>query len=206
MTRSVLMATAAVGFAMLPLGAADAQTPLDWSGGYVGIHAGYLWGEITTDEPFDDGHSVAVPIAGGLAGYNFPMMSARPVQFGVEADFGIAGTGNGPAVALADEVASYAYDLEWDAHFRVRAGMTGGTVMPFVAAGLALAHLGSWAPVPDATLVGGTVGGGIDFKLGPKLVGRVEGLYDWYGGKDVGDFTVDFHAFTARAALILRLP
>jgi outer membrane immunogenic protein len=204
MTRSVLMATAAVGFAMLPLGAADAQTPLDWSGGYVGIHAGYLWGHLDA-VPYDS-RSLDAPIAGGLFGYNFPMMSARPVQFGVEADFGIAGPENaGEAAVAGDASASYLYDLEWDAHFRVRAGLPGGTVMPFVAAGLALAKFDPFEK-PNPLLVGGTVGGGVDFKLGPKVIGRVEGLYDCYIGKDIEDYTLTFHAFTARAALIVRLP
>jgi hypothetical protein len=125
--------------------------------------------------------------------------------FGIEADFGIAGA-HADGLAGFDALASYAYDLEWDAHFRVRAGMPSGNVMPFFAAGLALAGLGGDSGYPDAVLVGGTVGGGLDVRLGPSLVGRIEGLYDCYAGKDIDAFTLDFHAFTARAALILRLP
>jgi outer membrane immunogenic protein len=205
MNKSVLMATAAVGFALLPPGAANAQSPSDWSGGYLGVHAGHLWGEISTDTFAGDKTATRQPIAGGLLGYNFPMMSARPVQFGVEADFGVAGP-HAAYVVDSDVIGSYDFDFEWDAHFRVRAGMPGGTVMPFVAAGLALARLDGGATTYSATLVGGTVGGGLDVKLGPKLMGRVEGLYDWYGSKHINFFTLDFHAFTARAALMVRLP
>jgi outer membrane immunogenic protein len=210
MTRSVLMVTAAVGFAVLPLGAADAQTPLDWSGGYLGVHAGYLWGDVTVDDGvFPDGGPIRGPVAGGLFGYNFAMTPVPPVVFGVEADFGLANvTGiGGTCFPCGDNVVTYGYDLDWDAHFRVRAGMPGGTVMPFLAAGLALAELNVTSDeMFGGVFVGGTVGGGVDVKLGPRVIGRVEGLYDWYARKNYDFYSVDFHAFTARAALIVRLP
>jgi outer membrane immunogenic protein len=209
MRKSVWMATAAVGFAVLPLGAADAQTPLDWSGGYLGLHAGYLWGDVNLSDSFDPGGgSIRGPIAGGLAGYNFAMTPVPPVVFGVEADFGLANvTGTGVPCEVCDGLSTYAYDLEWDAHFRVRAGIPQGNVMPFLAAGLALADLSVTSEeVFGGVFVGGTIGGGVDVKLGPKLIGRVEALYDVYASRTYDEYTVDFTAFTARAALILRLP
>jgi outer membrane immunogenic protein len=210
MRKTMWMASAAIGLAALPLGAADAQTPLDWSGGYLGLHAGYLWGDVDVSDGIYVGGGGAIhgPIAGALAGYNFPSTPLPPVVFGVEADFGLGNvTGTGIPCEMCDEVATYTYDLEWDAHFRVRAGVPGGTVMPFLAAGLALADLNVTSDeVFGGVFVGGTIGGGVDVKLGPRLIGRVEGLYDWYAHKDYDEYGVDFTAFTARAALILRLP
>jgi hypothetical protein len=55
-----------------------------------------------------------------------------------------------------------------------------------------------------------SLGAGIDVRLGPNGVFRVEGLYDTYGSKDYDfdeePYGVDFSAWTARVAAIFELP
>jgi len=104
----------------------------------------------------------------------------------------------------------YLYDLNWDAHFRLRAAVPMGQFTPFVAAGLALADLniqqGCGIRQEGGLFTGGTIGGGVDMKLMPNLAIRGEVLYDFYGRHDYNGFSADFNAWTTRAALIIKLP
>jgi outer membrane immunogenic protein len=209
MTRASLLASAAVGCAMLSLGSAQAQAPFDWSGFYAGIHGGYLSGDVALDGyGLTRGGPISGPAWGVLAGYNFAMSPIAGSVFGVEADVRkVDATGVGTSVDCAHD---YLYDLSWDAHFRARLGFPQGNAMPFVAAGLALANL----DITDACSLeqygglytGGSVGAGLDLKLSPRAFGRVEALYDFYGSKTYEDFSADFHAWTFRAALAFMLP
>ena len=214
MRNSLLVTTAALGIAMMPLGAAQAQTPFDWSGFYAGLHGGFLSGDVNLTGTSDGiGGPVSGLIGGPLAGYNFTPTTffSGPVVFGVEGDFGLANaTGTGisicPEVDISCDV--YHYDLNWDAHLRARAGVPMGNFMPFVAGGLAFADLN----ITDAGVnkgglyTGWTVGTGADVAVGKNLVGRVEVLYDDYGTKTYTDYSASLTAWTGRVALIWRLP
>jgi outer membrane immunogenic protein len=203
---------------MMPLGAAQAQAPFDWSGFYAGVHGGFLSGNATLTEfagPVDTGPISGV-VGGPLGGYNFApgTFFSAPVMFGVEGDFGFASvTGTGTSQITCPptcdgSVDLYHYDLNWDAHLRARAGAPIGNVMPFVAAGLALADLNV---TEDVTFLGGlytgwTVGTGVDVAFGSNMVGRAEVLYDSYGTKTYTDYSVNLTAWTGRVALIFKLP
>lgn len=207
MKRSLLLSTAALAIAMMPLGAAEAQGPFDNPGLYFGVHGGFFSGnvDVVGDEMF--GGPIDGFIGGGLIGYNFARTPGQNVLFGVEADFGV-GNVTGIGVAM-DVVDTYAYDLHWDAHFRVRAGAPSGNVMPFVAAGLALADL-RVESLYTGTLAGLSLGAGLDAALGPNLIGRAEALYDIYCDKDFEygseEGTVSLSGFTFRLAAIFKLP
>jgi outer membrane immunogenic protein len=217
MKRTHLLRSAAIAMAaMLPIGAAEAQTPFDWNGFYAGIHGGVLTGDVTVHEEYATGGSISGTVVGGLAGYNFPTTALPPILFGVEADFGWAnvhGQNTGGIFALVevfDSCSDYLYDLNWDAHFRVRAGVPMGNVTPFLAGGLAVAdlnvnQLGCEQEV-GGIYTGGTIGGGLDVKLGPSAILRGEVLFDFYGRKQYSNFSADLTAQTVRGALIWRLP
>src|SRR5262245_53718847 len=202
MKRSLLLISAALGVAGLPLGAvhaADAARAFDWSGFYVGLHGDQLSGDVSGHEDFNaPGGKISGTIWGLLAGYNFRHSPLDPWLLGVEADFGWADVhGQGKGDCNID----YLYDLNWDAHLRVRAGAPQGSIMPFVAAGLALADLNitevCGGPVEIGGLyTGGTVGGGIDFRPSPQALIRGEVLYDFYMDKHYSDFTASFTAWT----------
>jgi outer membrane immunogenic protein len=223
MTRTLLLASAALGVAILPLGAANAAdliapvTPFNWSGFYAGIHGGWLSGDVNVHEEYEGGGgNISGPIFGLLAGVNFFYLPAAPWVLGVEADFGWADIhGSGVGDGGSDCSPTYLYDLNWNGHARLRASypMMGGAT-PFVAAGLAVADLN----ITDACyheqvgglFVGGTIGAGVDIHAGqfnapPNLMLRGEVLYDFYHTKHYEDYSVDFSSWTARLALIWLL-
>jgi outer membrane immunogenic protein len=213
MTRTLLLASAAIGTAMLSIGAAQAATPFDWSGFYAGIHAGDFHGMVHIDDNSLPALGTLDGFMGGLLlGYNLPSAPLGPLVLGVEADLGHGKLhGNG---SMTDATSTFfTYDLDWDAHFRLRVGAPFGNILPFIAGGVALAGLQvtehDLIPVVigNETYVGGSIGVGIDAQLAPGLIGRIEGLYDKYATKHYDDgYSVDFSAWTARAALIVRLP
>ena len=218
MRNSLLVTTAALGIAMMPLGAAQAQTPFDWSGFYAGLHGGFLSGDVNVTGILDGmlGGPISGLIGGPLAGYNFAPTTffSGPVVFGVEGDFGLAGaTGTGTSQGTDVSIDLY-YDLSWDAHLRARAGVPMGNFMPFVAGGLAFADLNitetggtETGGAPQGGLyTGWTVGTGADVALGNNMVGRAEVLYDDYGTKAYTDYSASLTAWTGRVALIWRLP
>ena len=121
---------------------------------------------------------------------------------GVEADFGWTNAeGNG--ITCFDCVGSFHYDLEWDAHFRVRAGFPMGNFMPFVAGGLALADLNiteNSEPLWNDIYTGGTIGAGFDALLGRNFIGRAEILYDFYPTQTRDEYSASINATTFRVA------
>jgi len=212
MRNSLLVTTAALGIAMMPLGAAQAQTPFDWSGFYAGLHGGFLSGDVNvTGTPVGMfGGPISGLIGGPLAGYNFAPTTffSGPVVFGVEGDFGLTGaTGTGTSQGTDASIDLY-YDLNWDAHLRARAGVPMGNFMPFVAGGLAFADLNITENNihPGGLYTGWTIGTGADVAVGKNMVGRVEVLYDDYGTKAYTDYSASLTAWTGRVALIWRLP
>jgi outer membrane immunogenic protein len=196
MRRSLLLASVA-GLSALPL-SAEAQTAFNWAGFYAGLHAGYLRGDVVVDEfgmPSATG-TIEGGIFGGLAGFN--AAASTGLVWSLEGDVGF-GDLHGTGDSTTDV---FTYDFDWNMHFRARAGVPVGN-----AGGLALAQLHvSETTTLGGLYTGGTIGGGVDFMLTPKIVGRFEGLRDIFQRQDYGDYSVDFSSWTARAALIFRLP
>jgi outer membrane immunogenic protein len=180
-----------------------APMPLTWSGAYVGIHGGYIWGDADADFG-RAGASADIDglIGGALAGYNFEF---DRVMLGVEADFGLTNaSGEGPYPLIDGDDTTVDYDMDWNAHLRARVGLPMGKFMPFVAGGLAFADLtaktNSYSG--SATFTGWTLGGGADVMFSDHFVGRAEILYDDYGSQDFDGATIDLTGTTVRAALI----
>lgn len=215
--------------------AADISEPVynyDWSGAYVGVHGGSLWGEadVTYDNEPGGGDLDGGFWGGALAGYN---LQHEKFVFGVEADFGLGDvSGEGKPQPVKKETYDYTYDLDWNAHLRARAGFAVDRALFFVAGGLAVAEhtlgveesglidcayvclqvpplvtesLGS----DSQTHVGFTIGGGIEFALTDKVLLRAEYLYDNYGEANYEDeegneYDVDLTAQTVRAAVSFK--
>jgi len=218
MTRTLLLASVAVGVTMLPLGAANAAdtfrtapAAFDWTGFYAGIHGGWLNGDVNVHEEEVNGGGGAIDgtIWGFLAGTNFYYPPAAPWLLGLEGDFGWADVhGTGKLGGGCDSAPDYTYDLHWDAHLRLKASYPMGGVTPFLAAGLALADLsiteGCEILEVGGLFTGGTIGAGVDFPATRDVMLRGEVLYDFYGRKQYTDFSADFTAWTARVALMWR--
>ena len=188
--------------------AADIAEPAvyDWSGLYGGVHAGYLWGDVSLVE-----NGGAVPgggiegfVAGPLAGFN---MQFDILVFGVDGDFGWS-EADGQGVAVLPD---FNYDLNWDAHIRARAGFAADNLLFFVAGGLALADLDITeigGPVRGTTYTGFTIGGGVDYGFSANLIGRLEYLHDEFGKESYTDgndiYRADLTNDTVRAVVVYK--
>jgi outer membrane immunogenic protein len=193
-------------------GAADIEAPpapYEWGGLYVGLHAGYLWGDVNIDEegaPVATGGDIDGFVGGALAGFNFEL---DPLVLGIEADIGWADVdGDGGA---APPEPDYSYDLNWNAHVRGRAGFAFDRALIFVAGGLAYADLDIDQDLEErigGSYWGWSIGGGIDYAITDEIIGRIEYLHDEFDDKDYEedeeDYTAELNTDTVRAALIFK--
>jgi outer membrane immunogenic protein len=166
-----------------------------WTGGYLGLSAGYGWGDSFVDFEGMDYNVDLEPkgfIGGAFAGYNYQF--TNNVVFGVEGDAmysdmdvsGVLGTFNG----YPDPRSLYGVDIDWTASVRGRLGYAFDRFLPYVTAGVAFAHYDhsetQLAPASEsATSTGWTVGAGVDYALTDNLFLKAEYRYSDYGSVDV---------------------
>lgn len=173
---------------------------VNWTGGYVGVHAGYGWGTVldvnnpnATEQDIDGGF-------GGIqAGYNHQF--SNNVVLGVEADVSlgnVSGAFDGRTISVYN---GYYTEDEITAlgTLRARLGYSAGRFLPFVTGGLAWANVDHMlgcdrarvvgAPLPPTgcatkfetsksdIAVGWTVGAGAEYALTDKWSLKGEYLY-----------------------------
>lgn len=170
-----------------------------WTGGYAGVQAGHLWGNGRTtaatgwnSEPDVDGW-----LGGVYAGYNHQL--ANQVVIGVEADLTVGNAdGFGQAydpwgIPLPPPEIGDVYELNWSGAARVKVGYAMDRLLPYVAGGVAFADINVHAiddgfpisPVMGDTMVGWTVGAGVEYAFTDNLIGRVEYRYTDFGDFDL---------------------
>lgn len=182
-------------------GSATAQDSVyDWSGGYVGVQAGYGWGNSTggvyirsPSAPYGTAGFDPDGFLGGLyAGYNHQF--GDNVIFGAEADLNYA--------RLTADVDSFRYEngdpvpsgnsaraeMTWNGSVRIRAGYAFDRFLPYIAGGMAFGRYEFTptylvtGPLPGAkTQTGWTIGAGVDYAVTDNLIARVEYRYTDYG-------------------------
>ncbi len=135
----------------------------NWTGPYAGVLVGYGW---STAAPAIGGSGL---IAGGYIGYN--AQGAGPWVIGAEADLQWSNRRSNGVGGI---------DTNWTSNFRVRAGYSMGSFLPYIAGGLALAGVDDNG-ANTGTEVGYTIGAGIEAALTSNVVGRIEYLYSGYG-------------------------
>lgn len=215
--RKFLLATlsaAAVTFASQAAFAADVNmvpAAYDWSGPYVGVTAGYAWGNVTQYAgAVDSGELDDLDgfIAGGTLGYNHQMDS---LLIGLETDISYSDISsefsNQPGWGCG--VNGCQTDVDWFATARLRLGLPMDSVLPYVTGGLAIGGVQSkivGAPnfSLDETEFGWTVGGGVEAAVSESLTVKAEVLYVDFGRTDrVGpnDFAVSTDFIAARLGL-----
>lgn len=167
---------------------AQAQTmnTQQWSGFYVGVNAGGLFGNTSTSDIGPAGPGGLSGSGGGFiggvqGGYNTMF---GPVMLGAEIDFqgstyaaGLSGGGpGGPANAT-----EY---TPWFSTFRARGGYAFGSILPYLTGGAVwgqrtLTGGGPGMPAFSAssTYWTWTVGGGVEAKLAERWSAKVEYLY-----------------------------
>ncbi|MDH4986161.1 porin family protein [Aminobacter anthyllidis] len=181
-----------------------------WTGGYVGIQAGYSWADSTLTY-FDtvDGYTPNYyaelkpsGFMGGLyAGYNRQFSSN--LLLGVEADIQAGGADSSPVSGRLrgggeDSIYTYTSKLDWSASLRARMGYAAGRFLPYVTAGLSAAQfeisrtaVHPYGPMAASDVYAGwSVGAGLEFAATDAIVLRTEYRYSDYGHEnlDVVDY------------------
>jgi outer membrane immunogenic protein len=197
-----------------PGGYKDAYAPVaTWTGFYVGAHVGWGGGDADVDIPAypfpkhsQDGDGV---VGGGHIGYNYQV---NRFVLGVEGDFSGSDvksdhlSGNGGTEL-------YKIDENWRASVRGRLGYAFDRTLIYATAGGAWANIDTqYVPlaggVKNATLNGWTAGGGVEYQLTPKWIGRVEYLFADYDRQrfvHLGPSFVDYQTNEVRAGISYKI-
>jgi outer membrane immunogenic protein len=142
-----------------------------WAGGYAGIYGGYNWGDTDGVSSNTDGYA-----AGVYGGYNWQFDN---FVAGVEADVGYSGAdGVSAAGVTADQGA--------EGSLRARFGYDMNPFLVYGTAGVAATgmEVSDGANSDNNTMVGYTVGAGVETFLTENVTARVEYRYTDYGSKD----------------------
>jgi len=149
-----------------------APSPLfNWTGFYLGGHAGYGWSDSENLDPKGW-------FGGGQIGYNWQY--APNWVFGLEGD--ISGSDIKAGGGVTPLVAS---KTNYFGTGRARLGYTVDRVMVYGTGGVAWAHnkANDAAFLDDRTHIGWTAGAGIEYAFAPNWSTKLEWLYADYGSK-----------------------
>jgi outer membrane immunogenic protein len=203
---AVAIVTALAG----PVAAADLRTPVkatplppapqivNWTGFYLGGHAGYGWSKVETETPDTDLHNPSVTSSGlalGFhAGYNWQLGPAPWGSWvvGIEGD-ATSTPGWHKRVCEAERspdcTSGAQGGLNWLASIRGRLGLAFDRTLIYATGGVAWASGQAWAGTSlaiaelERKVVGGVVGGGIEWKYNPNFSLRLEGLHYMFNNK-----------------------
>lgn len=170
---AVLVATPAFAADMAtrgPVYKAPAAAPLfNWTGFYIGGHAGYGWGDASGAASSD----TSGWFGGGQLGVNYQF--APNWVWGVEAD--ISGAD------ISDSVAGAAFKTDMLGTARLRLGYTVDRFMVYGTGGLAWAHSKDTVlGISDKnTNVGWALGAGIEYAFAPNWTAKLEYIHADYG-------------------------
>lgn len=187
----------------------------NWSGFYVGAHAGYRWADADFSGPGYDFVGFPFPVRnesyrlnGGIfgvqAGYNY--LITPTILAGIEGDWSWGSrhdSAAGTVFAFALDGLSFASEakLTWQATIRGRLGVVNGPWLFYGTGGVAFARV-RWTdnstfifdgtPTTTAfssdvgrTLTGFAVGAGIEYMWTQNWIARVEYLYENFGDVNV---------------------
>lgn len=165
-----------------PPAAVAAPVPsFTWTGGYLGVQAGYGWGRSTYGAA-GVGSTRTRPegfMLGGYAGYNYQFEGSGAV-IGVETDLNWANIDDKKTIAGVSGKA----ETRWNGATRARLGYAFDRFLVYGAAGVAYADRKvsvSGFGSDKKTAVGWTVGGGVESALTENVVARAEYRYTDYG-------------------------
>lgn len=178
-----------------PMAAAPVASAYNWTGGYLGLQAGYAWGDSTADY-FRQSGSAATQIdpkgwlGGFYLGYNHQF--SNNVVIGVDADAAYAdidGKGYYTFGGIVSPTETDSARLKWSAAVRGRLGYSIDRFMPYLAGGLAFGKIkaradglsasfnGEWSKV----YTGYTIGAGAEYALTDALILRGEYRFTDFG-------------------------
>ncbi|WP_448952759.1 outer membrane protein [Labrys neptuniae] len=180
---------------------APVVTPYNWSGPYVGLHAGYGWGRETDDQsrlfpvpsttvvqttttsaPADK-FDLSGFIGGAHAGYNYQI---NQFVIGVEGDIDYSNlNGSAHAVYPGGIARTLKLKTEWQGSARARFGYAFDNILVYATGGLAVANakLSTAGAHSSNTHVGWTAGLGAEYAFTQNWIGRLEVRYSDFGKK-----------------------
>ena len=200
--------------ANLPLKAPPIQAAFDWSGLYIGAHAGYgrAPASAVLTDPFLNttaNNSASAGMIGGVqAGYNRRLPSG--LLFGVEADLTFPNylISDSIVAVLATPRSEVVEHLNYVGTVRGRLGYASGHWLLYATGGLAYAGetFTNSPPVGDIekhlnVRVGWSAGAGVEYAFAPHWTARLEYLHNRFEGANVRlasgtqySSSLDFHA------------
>lgn len=194
-----------------------------WTGFYVGGQIGWAWADTDvsgvvanhTFAPDPDGF-----MGGIYLGYNFNF--GNNFVAGIETDFAWSDIDASETVlgTLITPDVSVNVKQKWEGATRVRLGYDADRFLPYIAGGVAytkvktsvnaIDNLGNVASLGtgDKTLVGWTVGAGVDYAVTDNLLLRLEYRYSDFGDKDYsvegGKFNTDYKTNDVRVGVAYK--
>jgi outer membrane immunogenic protein len=191
-TISVLaLSVASASAADIPRPAPTYRAPVavpmmfNWTGGYIGVNAGYGWGQ--SDWGFFGGDpKPSGGLVGATLGYNWQALGS-PWVFGLEGDIqwsNINGNFVNGLCAFGCQIKT-----DWFGTVRGRVGYAWDRVMAYATGGLAFgdvkATINGFGGNSD-TNVGWTVGAGLEGAIAPNWTAKIEYLYVDLGSTSCG--------------------
>jgi outer membrane immunogenic protein len=179
------------GAADMPLKAPPPRPVMTWTGCYIGVEGGGNWGQTYSVAAAGPNvgayHTLPYNVSGGLLGGTLGCNYQTGVWvIGVEGDFSWTNqTGSAftppPFVTTVSIIATE----RWLATARARLGYAAGNWLFFASGGAAWTQLNLFETTTPSesenrTLVGGTVGGGVEWMFAPRWSLKAEYLYVSY--------------------------
>lgn len=170
----------------------DVAPVFSWTGGYVGLQAGYGWSDGVTRFPEDataavhhDGRGI---VGGAYAGYLHHFASDAVLGVEVDAMASSISESNGRIVNVSINPGTQAVSrLDYSASLRARLGYAFGRFLPYATAGVAYARYTPGFDSPEGKFEdemsksGWTAGVGVEHAFTDRIVARVEYRYSDFG-------------------------
>jgi outer membrane immunogenic protein len=185
----------------------------NWTGPYVGLHAGWGWGRENDNQsslapPFttiiSDRFNLSGFVGGAHAGYNYQV---NQFVLGVEGDVDYTEIKGDHRFTTPTPAGDLHFRSQWQGSARLRAGYAIDNLLLYATGGLAIAEgrLSVYGTDDTNTHVGWTAGGGLEYAFTQNWIGRVEVRYSDFQKKSYktpqGKVRVDFNETTATAAV-----
>lgn len=184
--------------------------PFNWTGFYLGGHAGGGWGDADTWIPSHPTFTVETSgfVGGVHGGYNHQM---GRLVLGIEGDWSASNV-DGDHLSGGSNSERYSVEENWRASIRGRVGYAADRALFFATAGVAWVDLdtqylhpgSSPSEVRGTTATGFTVGGGAEYALSNNWSLRGEYLYSSYDTERFahnGPSDVDYTTHELRAGI-----
>ena len=176
------MAADAVVYDPAPPAAPIVAPGFDWTGPYIGVQAGYGFGEIDNLPGSVDADGF---LGGVHAGYNFDLGG---FVIGAEIDYDFANI----------EADGGFGEIDGIARGKLKGGVDLGRVLPYITGGIA--HATADTVLGDFSDTGWAVGGGVDFAATDNIVLGAEYLYHDFSDFDDTGLDVNVHTIKAKAS------